>query len=114
MSESQALVPQPPLQPKQMLTNRLVQHVSNRPTCLVPTSCILLRLVQAHERSCDDVTWQADHVEVAARYTQTLQKTPYVCAQLYGDSMRYKPEDAVVLRAMQDMKRLDDHTGSGG
>jgi hypothetical protein len=35
-----------------------------------------------------------------------------LCAQLYGDSMRYKPEDAVVLRAMQDMKQLDDHTGS--
>ena len=25
--------------------------------------------------------------------------------------MRYKPEDAVVLRAMQDMEQLDDHIG---
>lgn len=27
--------------------------------------------------------------------------------------MRYKPEDAIILKAMHDMERLDAHTGAG-
>ena len=116
MLESQALVARPVEQPRQMLTKRLAQHVSSDVSALL-VHPVLYCCVVSNTTICQSgshshrVTQQA--VAGALCSSRVATGSTILCAQLYGDSMRYKPEDAVVLRAMQDMKPLDDHTGSG-